>query len=89
MEYQKTINLLENTPNQPRKSRTKCLVEVNYESPGAYTINSQIKCKTSMLRSSLCNYNNAYILLSAIITVAATAGNNRKTIKILLHLLIA
>ena len=65
MEYQKIINLLENTPNQLRKFRTKYLV----------------KFKTSMLRSSLCNYNNAYILLSAIITVAATAGNNRKIIK--------
>ena len=80
MEYQKIINLLENTPNQPCKFRTKYLVEVNDESRGTYIINSQIKFKTSMLRSSLCNYNNAYILLSAIITVAATAANNRKTI---------
>ena len=31
MEYQKTINLLENTPNQPSKFRTKSWVEVNDE----------------------------------------------------------
>ena len=29
MEYQKIINLLENTPNQPSKFRTKNWVEVN------------------------------------------------------------
>ena len=28
MEYQKTINLLENTPNQPTKFRTKNWVEI-------------------------------------------------------------
>ena len=31
MEYQKTINLLENTPNQPSKFRTKSWLEVNDE----------------------------------------------------------
>ena len=29
MEYQKLINLLENTPNQPSKFRTKNWVEIN------------------------------------------------------------
>ena len=80
MEYQKIINLLGNKPNQPTKFRTKNWIEINDESRGMFNTNSQIKFKTSMLRSSLCNYNNAYILLSAIITVAATAANNRKTI---------
>ena len=41
MEYQKTINLLDNTPNQPSKFRTKNLVEINDESRGAYNTNSQ------------------------------------------------
>ena len=48
MEYQKLINLLENTPNQPGKFRTKGWVEVNDELHGTYTFNSQIKFKTSM-----------------------------------------
>ena len=83
MEYQKTINLLENTPNQPSKFRTKSWVEVNDESRGTYNVNSQIKFKTSMLRSSLCDYSDAYILVSATITVPNTvavgsAANNRK-----------
>ena len=45
MEYQKIINVLENTPNQPRKFRTKCWVEVNDKSRGTYNVNSQIKLK--------------------------------------------
>ena len=65
MEYQKIINFLENAPNQQNKFRTRNWVEVNDESRGTYDINSQIKCKTSMLRSSLCDYSDAYILLSA------------------------
>ena len=40
MEYQKIINLLENTPNQPSKFRTKSCVEVNDESSGTYNVNS-------------------------------------------------
>ena len=85
MEYQKIINLLENTPNQPSKFRTKNWVEVNDESSGTYNVNSQIRFKKAMLRSSLCDYSDAYILVSATITVPNTAAaraavNNRKNI---------
>ena len=59
--------MLENTPNQPSKFRTKKWVEENDESLGTYNVNSQIKFKTSMLRSSLCDYSDAYILVSATI----------------------
>ena len=58
MEYQKIIDLLDNTTNQLSKFRTKNLVEVNYDSQGTYNTNSQIKFKTSMLKSSLCNYSD-------------------------------
>ena len=47
MEYQKIINLLENTPDQPSKFRTKNWIEVNDESRETYNVNSQIKFKTS------------------------------------------
>ena len=83
MEYQKLINLLDTTPNQPSEIRTKNRVEVNDESRGMYNTNSQIKFKTSILKSRLCNYSDAYMLVSAIITVPNTAApstnpNNRK-----------
>ena len=79
MKYQKIIN----APNQPSKFRTKICVEVNDESHGTSNVNSQIKFKTSMLRSSLSDFRDAYIIVSetAIVpnTVAARpAASNRK-----------
>ena len=53
MEHQKIINLLDNTSNQPTKFRTKKWIEINDEERGIYNTNSQIKFKTSMLRSGL------------------------------------
>ena len=67
MEYEKIISLLKNTPNQPTKFRTKNWVEINDDSRGTYNTNSQIRYKTSMLRSSLCDYSEAYILVSGTI----------------------
>ena len=43
MEYQKIINLIDNTPNQQTKFSTKIWVEINDDSPGTYITNSQIK----------------------------------------------
>ena len=68
MEYQTIANSLENTPDQPSKFRKKSWVEVNDKSSGTYKVNSQIKFKTSMLRPSLCDYSDAYILVCATIT---------------------
>ena len=67
-EYQQIINLLENATNQPSKFRTKNCVKVNDESRGTYNVNNQIKFKNSMLRSSLCDYGDSCILVSATIT---------------------
>ena len=53
MEHQKIINLLDNTSNQPTKFRTKKWIEINDEERGIYNTNSQIKFKTSVLRSGL------------------------------------
>ena len=77
IEYQKIINLLVNTPNQPTNFRTKNWVEINDESRGTYNTNSQIRFKTLILRSSLCNYSDAYILVKGTITVANTAATGR------------
>ena len=69
MEYQKPVNLLDNTSNQPSKFRTKNWVEINDDVRGVYSPNKQIRFKTSMLRSSLCDYSDAYILVRGNITV--------------------
>ena len=47
MEYQRIINLLDNTPNQPSKFRTKNWAELNDESRGIYNANSKIRFETN------------------------------------------
>ena len=75
MEYQKITNLLDdNTLNQPSKFKTRNWIEINDESRGAYHVNSQIKFKTTMLKSSLCDYSHAYILVKGTISVNNTAA---------------
>ena len=63
MEYQKIANLIDDASNQPSKFRTKNWVEINDESRGTYNGNSQIKFKTTVLKSSLCDYSDAYIFV--------------------------
>ena len=87
MEYQKIANLIDNMPNQPSKFRARNWVEINDESRGAYNAKSQIKFKTTILKSSLCGYSDAYILVKGTISVnntaaegAAANNNDRKAI---------
>ena len=72
----KTINLLGNTPNQPTKFRIKNWVEINDESHGMYNTNIQIKFKTSMLKSRLCDFSDGYVLISGTITITGTGPDN-------------
>ena len=74
MVYQKIINLLHDTTNQPSKSRTTNWVEINDESRGTCSVNSDIKFKTLMIRSNLCDYSDAYIDVKATITVRNTVA---------------
>ena len=68
MEYQKIANLLNDESNQSCKFRTRNWVEINDESRGTYTSND-IKFKTAMLRSNLCDYADAYVLVNGTITI--------------------
>ena len=74
MEYQKIANLLNHESSKPSKFRTKNWVEINNDIRGAYSPNKQIRFKTSMLRSSLCNHSDAYIIVKGNITVNNTAN---------------
>ena len=76
MEYQKIINLLGNTPNVLPKFNTKNLVEINYESRLTYNANTQIKFKTTMLKSSLWDYSDAGILVKGTITIDDTSAGD-------------
>ena len=75
MEYQKIANLINDTSNQPSKFRTKNWVEINDESRGTYNANSQIKFKTTMLKSSLCDYSDTYILVKRTKTIAGAGAD--------------
>ena len=58
--------MVDGTSSKPSKFRTKNWVEINDESRGTYNVNGQIKFKTTMLKSRLCDYSNAYIFVKGI-----------------------
>ena len=74
--------MLDIASSKPSKFRTRNSVETNDDIRGAYSPNKQIRFKTAMLRSSLCDYSDAYILVKENISVinnasAGAAANNR------------
>ena len=70
MEYQKIANLIDRDASRERsKSRTNNWVQINDESRGTCNKNSQVEFKTTMLKSSLYDYSDAYILVKGKITI--------------------
>ena len=86
MEYRKIANLLNDESNKPSEFRTRNWIEINDDIRGAYSTNKQIRFKTRMLRSSLCDYSDAYIRIKGNITVnntvaeGAAATNTKKKV---------
>ena len=78
MEFQKIINLLDITSDDKDLPRyvTKKWIEVYDQSEKSYNINKEIRIKTPMLRSDLCDFSDAYIVVKGVITV--TSPNNAK-----------
>ena len=72
------INLLDNTPNQLTKFKTKIKnwVEINDDAHKMQNKYSQIKFKNSLLKSSLCDYRGVSILVSGTITITGERINN-------------
>ena len=78
MEYDKINNLLLSEDNESEKLSkfvTRKYVGVNSLS-NTYNENKSIRFKTPMLRSDLCDYSDAYILIKGTITVTAPGVNN-------------
>ena len=77
MEYQKIINLIGGKVSDSKLPRylTKKWVEVYDQSDGTYNVNNDIRFKTPMLRSDLCDYNNAYIIVTSKINVTNPNNN--------------
>ena len=82
MEHQKIIiTLLQSTPNQTSKFRTKNWTGISDDAHGTYSTISQVKFKTSMLKSSLWDYSDAYILVSRTIEIPNTGRAAVQTIE--------
>ena len=75
MEYQKITHLLDSASDEPSKFRTRNWVEINVKSRETNTSND-IKFKITMLRSNLCNYADAYMLVKGIITITGVGEDN-------------
>ena len=75
----KSTNLLDNevalsASNQPSKFRTRNWVKINDES--RRYISNDIRFKTTMLRSNLCDYADAYILVNGRITITRAGDDD-------------
>ena len=73
METQKIINLLNVSDNENSKFATKKWYIIDSESKGNYSCQNPIKFLTKSIESSLCDYSDAYILVTGNIT--ATPNN--------------
>ena len=76
MEFQKITNFLDITSDNKDlpKFVTKKWIEVYDQSEGNYNVNKEIRIKTSMLRSDLCDFSDAYIVVKGDITLTKTNG---------------
>ena len=84
MEYNKINNLLDSESEEDlSKFVTREYVRVNSLS-NTYDENKSIRFKTPMLRSDLCDYADAYILVSGTITVAGNHPRDRKNKPVIL-----
>ena len=80
MEFQKLVNLLDTTFDDKDLPRfvTKKWIEVNDQSEKNYNANKEIRIKTSMLRSDLCDFSDAYITVKGDITLEGDNDANKR-----------
>ena len=71
MELKKIVNFLDTISDNEDQLKfvTKKWVEVYDQSQENYNPNKELRIKTSMLRSDLCDFNDAYIVAKGNITV--------------------
>ena len=71
METQKIVDLLNDTDNENSKFATKKWHVIDSESKGNYSDEKEIKFLTNSLESNLCDYSDAYILVTGNINVTS------------------
>ena len=73
--------MLDNASIQPFRFRTKNWVKINDESKESYSAGSDSILKTTMVRSNLCNYTNAYIFVKGRITITGAGDDDAAKIR--------
>ena len=79
MGFQKIVNLLDTTSDDKDLPRfvTKKWIDVYDQSEKNYNVNKEITIKTPMLRSDLCAYSDAYIVVKETSTVTDPDNTKR------------
>ena len=80
METQKIVNLLNGSDNENSKFATKKWYVIDSESKGNYSKHGPVNFLTKSLKSSLCDYSDAYILVTGNITVTRRNAANTEDI---------
>ena len=81
METQKIVNLLNNSENEYSRFATKKWNIIDSESKDNYSHKNTINFLTNSLESSLCDYSDAYILVTGNIAVVAADNNTKVAFK--------
>ena len=81
METQKIVSLLNDSNNENSKFAAKKWYVIDSESKSNYLSDNEIKFLTSSLESSLCDYPDAYILVTGNINVTVGDGNTKAAFK--------
>ena len=76
MEFNKTNNLLGSEHDEVPRFITKKWIEVQSQSGNTYNTRKPIRFKTSVLRSDLCDYSDAYVWVKGKITVTNPNDNS-------------
>ena len=81
MEMQNTVDFLNGFDNENSKFSTRKWYVFDSETKGIYSHENPIKFLTSSLESSLCDYSDAYILVTGNITVTGGDANTKVAFK--------
>ena len=85
METQKIVNLLHDSNNKSSKFATRKWYIINDQNNGQYGIGNEndsiVKSETKVIKPNLCDYSDAYILVTGDIKVAAVAANTNVSFK--------
>ena len=86
METQKIVHLVNGSDNENAKFATKKQYVIDSESKGNYSKDEPIKFLTRSIGSSLCDYSDAYVLVTGNITATPNNAATQVVFKIVHHL---